>query len=144
MVLTPFSREHFEEYASWYEDPKLNEALGPMDEEWLDYVCSDEEGVQYAAIENECLVGVIGVALPSVPSMPYVITDIAINPTLCRRGIGSRLLKELFQLPRLSQAQYWIAYIDKMNLSAQYFFTKNAWSATDAPIINGMIEYHKN
>ncbi len=49
LCLRPFRRSDFTAYHSWFEDPWLNRALGPLNETWLEYILSETGGAQFAA-----------------------------------------------------------------------------------------------
>ncbi len=145
MLWTRFDRSHFEQYLSWYKDPELNRWLGPMDEEWLDAVMNEEDGIQYAIFDNDEFVAVLGITYGSEQQPFTVITDIAINPAQRRKGIGSRILAELNrQMPDI-KLDNWVVYIDPKNHKALTFFKKHNWIEThDLSESNDMIRLKAN
>ncbi|CAH0998662.1 hypothetical protein LEM8419_00007 [Neolewinella maritima] len=124
---TPFTPAHYPEYKSWFADERLNAALGPMDEEWLQYVCTDTQGREYAVYRQEELVGVIGIQLPVAGHPVPYITNLAVHPRYHRQGIGALLLRELHQIHPLAVQNGWIAFVLPTNQIARRFFHANGW-----------------
>src|SRR5215470_3735472 len=93
-----FAQEDFPEYKSWYVDPELNRQLGPIDDEWLAYVLNEQDGVEYSIFRDQELVAVLGIKLPDEKRPDYVVTDLAVKPSLRGQRIGSRTLQKLFEL----------------------------------------------
>lgn len=119
---------------------KLAAALGPVpDENWLNYVLTDETGDQYAVLEGSQLIAVVGVLFPTVQNPYYVITDIAVRPERRDIGVGSRVLGQLTSTQLAGN--YWRAYVDTANANAKRFFLGNGWTGDLAtPDDDGMIE----
>lgn len=130
-----FKKEDYPEYFSWFQDPDLNKRLGPMEEEdeWLDYALNEEDGGTYSLFLNEKLVAVIGIAYPDKEDAIYVITSIAVKPSLRSKGIGQQVLKKIIKLHPLTQGQSWIAYVDEKNPNAKLFFENNGWRCKSTP-----------
>jgi len=105
----------------------LRKALGNVDDEWLHHVLHDPTGLQLVALQQEQLIGVVGLILPSEQSEAVFITDFAIAPQLRRTGLGKRFLDALFQYPLVRSFKYWRAYVERGNDSALSFFQKNKW-----------------
>lgn len=132
MHFRPFLRDDFAEYRAWYDDPQLNEQLGPMDEEWLEYVLADRGGEQLCFFEESRLVAVIGLAEdPDVDA--WVISDIAVNPALRGQGIGRRALQLLLEHPRYRRRRIWQAYVTEDNPAARAFFARLGWHCVAEP-----------
>ncbi len=154
LTLKPFKKEDFPEYLSWFQDPDLNEQLGPMekDDEWLTYAIDQQKGLTeyvgctYSVFQNEKLVSIIGVDFPDPTNHRYGISSIAIKPNLRERGIGSKALQELINLHPLKSRQYWVAYVDEKNPKAKLFFEANGWTCTALPSSENnhmyVLEYH--
>ena len=120
-----FGRRDFDEYRSWYSDALLNEALGPaVDHEWLDYVLSDETGIQYVAILDERLVGTFGLVKPVPEFRFWALTDIAVNPEYRKQGIASTILAAL---PELTGTNQVVAFVMQNNKVAFEMFTRAGW-----------------
>lgn len=132
MTIRPFTAADFDEYRRWYEDPELDEQLGPMDEEWLDYVLADEEGAQLVCLENDAMVAVVGLAVDPEADA-WVVTDIAVNPALRRRGVGRRAIEAVMELPRFSHISNWLAYVMSDNPAAHRFFVSLGWREVHRP-----------
>ena len=112
-----FRREDFLEYKSWYEDADLNTHLGPMDEEWLEYVMKETDGCQYSVFGDKELIAVVGIKFPNAQHPAYYITDFAMKPSLRSQGIGSELLTELTKRHPLIPGQTWKAFVHIQNPS---------------------------
>lgn len=123
----PFAEEHYFEYKKWFDKDAIKNALGYIDEEWLNYILNDTAGIEYAVLQNKILVAVAGISLPSATEKSYVINNIAVNPSHFGKGIGSLVLKELVLRYPAKEDESWLAYVDVKNESAQKFFTKNDW-----------------
>ena len=127
IIFKRFRKEHFEEYKSWFLHDAIKKTLYDIDDEWFDYVLNDKTGIEYVVYENEELVAVVGIKLPNKDNPRYVITNIAIKPSRFRQGLGSMVLKELIKLHSLKENESWSAFVEKHNMSAQFFFQKNGW-----------------
>ncbi len=140
-LFTTFSKEHYPIYQSWFSDAVLQKALGKLDKEWLNYVLTDKSGTEWAVFEKNQLIAVIGVTHPIQTHNYYVISNIAINPTLKRQGLGSKILQLLLQQMPLKKGQYWVSYVEPDNTIAQQFFIKNNW--INKGIVDGMFQYEQ-
>ena len=154
LTFTPFKKEDFPEYLSWFQDPELQERLGPMEEEdeWLTYALNQQQGLTefaggtYSVFEHEKLVAVVGVEYPDQKIPTYGISSIAVNPMLRGSGLGKRILQGIMKLHPLKNGQHWIAYVDEKNQQAKSFFEHNGWKcAREIPDHHGMylLEYRK-
>src|SRR5262249_55078432 len=106
-----FTRADFPEYKSWFMDPELNRQLGPMDDEWLEYVLNEQDGAQYTIFRDDEIVAVLGILLPDERRPDYYITDLAVKPSLRGQRIGSGTLQKLFELLPLKPGQKWRAFV---------------------------------
>ena len=86
-------------------------------------------GREYAVLDGEQLVGVIGLLLPTYNHREVVITNLAVNPGLRRNGIGTRIIRQLPQVISLRPDMGWLAYVHERNLAARCFFEQNGWRA---------------
>lgn len=130
LYLRPFQRSDFPVYRRWFEDPWLNRALGPIDEEWLETVLNETDGAQYAVLKDKELVAVTGLKWGD-PEHPYqVVTDLAVAPHRRRCGIGRQTLTALFLQAGPFNYDRWIAYVSPDNLGARQFLTRLGWSVS--------------
>ena len=127
LQFSKFKAQDFPEYKSWYQDEELNRQLGPMDEEWLNAVLTEKDGIQYSIFHNENLVAVVGIKYPMKNYPFYCITDIAVHPQQKRKGIASHIIQQLIQLHPLKKGETWRAYVTPDNKSAQAFFDRMSW-----------------
>jgi GNAT superfamily N-acetyltransferase len=128
-----FTRADFACYGAWYADEELNRQLGPMDEAWLEYVLSDQGGVQLSFYLDDELVAVAGVALPPEPGRPHVVTDLAVQPGRRGQGIGSVVLALLLAAEEFVDSAGWEAYVSPDNPGAQRFLERRGWTCVAAP-----------
>ena len=143
MQVRKFQAKDFETYQSWFSDELLNRHLGPApDDEWLNHVLTDMEGIQYAFFEKDELVGVIGIVFPGKAHPNYYITDIAVRPILRKKGIGAKMLMLLQNLHPSQPQQVYIAFVDIKNKNAQLFFKKLGWHlVTELPDKDEMLTF---
>lgn len=140
-MLTLFQEAHFNRYRAWFSDPDLERFLGPIDEDWLDAVLHESDGAQYAFLEQQTLLGVIGIKFPTPAHPYYVLTDIAIAPEYQKKGLGRKLLAALYQRHPVQEAQYWLCYVDKENRAAHAFFRKQGWHEAPTLSDTAMLAY---
>lgn len=140
LTVRPFVAADFEEYRRWYEDAELNEQLGPMDDDWLDYVLSDSEGAQCVCLDGERMVAVVGLAIDPEQEA-WVITDIAVNPAMRRRGLGRRAVEAVMAQPQFSSLSTWLAYVMPDNPAADRFFTSLGWAQACDPSDDEMARF---
>ncbi len=107
-----------------------------MDDEWLEHVMKEENGLQYSVFSGKDLVAVVGMIPPMEKYPDYYLTDFAIKPDLRDQGIGSTVLRELIQLHPLVS---WKAVVNVRNTKASSFFKKNGWSVAEKPDEHGML-----
>ena len=142
LKILKFKTEDFEEYKSWYKDSDLNKELGPMDQEWLDYVLKEKDGREYSVFSGGKLVAVAGIKFPDSKHPYYFITSIAVKPSFKRQGIGSQVLQYLMKLHPLKSRQFWKAVINIRNIKARSFLEKNGWICkSEKPDEHGMITF---
>ena len=137
-----FKAKDFKEYKSWFQDADLNRELGPMDQEWIDYTLKEKDGQTYGVFSKGKLVAVAEVKFPNPEHTYYVITSIAVKPSLRKKGIGSQVLQELVKLHSLKKNQYWKAFVNTKNKTAKLFLEKNAWICeSEIPDEHGIITF---
>ncbi len=122
-----FIRQYFNEYCNWFKDKELKNTLGYIDEEWLNFILKDEEGIELAVFQDNKLICVIGLNYPDEMNKSYTITNIAVKPNLKNKGIGSEILLELLKKYQLNEDEYWVSFVDLKNKNGQRFFEKNGW-----------------
>jgi len=137
-----FKPEHFETYQSWFENDRIKSTLYGIDNEWLEFVLNNETGIEYAVFVVNEMVAVVGIELPTSTDPFYAITNIAVNPDLFRSGIGTLILKGLYEKHELKVGEKWIVYVEEKNYSAQSFFSKNGWKRKKSN--DGMIRFEMN
>ena len=142
MKLVKFTRSHYYEYSSWFQDRTMKKILGGIDMDWLEHILSDQGGDELVAIENGIMVGVVGVTFPVKAYPYYVITNLAVHPDYRRNGIGANIMHLLKGLYQLKEGEYWVTYVHVDNAMAQDFMDKLGWIRGD--IINDMITYTKS
>ncbi len=126
LKIDKFTKEDYSVFLSWFNDPCLNSALGPMKEGdgWLEAVLNQTDGEEYSAwIKNE-LVAVIGIYFPTKEDPFYVISQLAVKPELRRNGIGKKVIHQLMKKYRW---QSWKAFVSKENTRAMSFFESIGW-----------------
>lgn len=138
-----FKVEDFKEYASWFEDPELNRELGPMDQEWLNHVLSEIPPRHYSVFDQGRLVAVVGTELPGKRSSTWVVTDIAVKPTLKRQGIARSALSYLIQIhqQRKDPPGSWVAWVNERNIAALEFFESLGWNRSDETDVEDMYQF---
>jgi len=144
MELRPFLKEDFDTYCTWYADPDLNRELGPMDNEWLEYVLNESPPKEFSFFEDGSLVAVIGTEAPETgEDSTWYITAIAVNPAMKRKGIGKRALQLLLEhhSARDNPPKAWIAWVSLNNSVAKFFFTELGWSGAVKTDANDMYQF---
>ena len=77
---TPFPRQAFPTYRSWFQHPAVAQWLGDIDPPWLEHIPSDSTGREYAFYHGAELMGVVGTVLPDAENPHPFITNFAVNP----------------------------------------------------------------
>ncbi|WP_020568368.1 GNAT family N-acetyltransferase [Neolewinella persica] len=128
MEFRKFTAADYPDYSSWFNDPQLQRALGPIDEEWLNHILNDdEEGMELAVFLDSKLVAVVGITLPHDQYDYRVITGIGVKPALRNQGLGSKVLLQLLEEVQLEAGCFWVSYVEKFNFCGQAFFEKHEW-----------------
>ncbi len=132
LKIQAFQEKFYKEYQSWFSDAALVQALGSIDQEWLDYVLSDRSGQEYAVTnEQGILLAVIGVTFPTNEHPFYVITNLATNPAYKHQGIAREVVRSVLQMHNSSEENKWRAYVAIENKTAQDFFKNIGWIQSD-------------
>lgn len=138
LILEKFSEAHFEEYASWFDDVYVANALGYIDQEWLQYVLTSELGAECVGIVEGELVSEVGIVFPSSEHPFYVITNIAVNPKSYVQGWGRKTVERLLSIYGETD-NGWKCYVSLSNKDAQVFFEKLGWKRME--VEDEMVEY---
>ncbi|MEE6170356.1 MULTISPECIES: GNAT family N-acetyltransferase [unclassified Mycolicibacterium] len=121
------TRRDWQWVEQWFRDAELDQRLGPLDEEWLEHVLSDREGVQLVVESvSGTPVALAGCAWDPVGSS-HGITDLAVCPWMRRFGIGQRALKSVLEWSGHPPTKRWVAFVDPDNHAAQAFFSAIGW-----------------
>lgn len=132
-------RDDWDWIQEWFQDDWLNNELGPLDETWLEDVLGENDGVELIVEEHGNPVAIIGILWDTNKNPLNVVTSIAVNPNLRRRGIGRRILPRAMAWQGLPSTSEWIAYVSKENEVASSFFKSLEWE--EDGIENMMIRY---
>ncbi|MET4575402.1 GNAT family N-acetyltransferase [Ottowia thiooxydans] len=112
----------------WFDDERLNRALGPLDDAWLDHVLHATDGVQLVGVEDNAPVVLIGCAWSPEASGLHGITDIAVSPVARGTGLGRGAVAAVVRWDGHPPAAGWVAFVDRENEAAHAFFTALAWT----------------
>ncbi|WP_424935664.1 MULTISPECIES: GNAT family N-acetyltransferase [Bacteria] len=112
----------------WYADPVLDRELGPLDEEWLEAVLAEHDGVQLVLEEDGEPAGLVGVVWGH-DDLPHAITDIAVDPARRGEGLGRRVVQAVQRWKDVPDDRAREAYVDPDNLAAAAFFRAIGWAA---------------
>jgi len=126
-----FQKSDYPAYKSWYTDTWLRQALGFPDEAWLNHILTTDEGSELAVFSGKELVAVVGITGALEGHDFRVITNIAVNPTLRKQGLGGKVMALLFEVVPLEKGVCWVAYVDHDNPGAQAFFIREGWARVE-------------
>lgn len=121
------TEEDWKWLAGWAADPVVDHELGPLDRAWLEHVLAEDTGVELV-ITDCCgrplaLVGCVWD--PSGRS--HVISDIAVDPSRRRAGLGRRAIDAALAWNGHPYAAEWTAYVSPENTAALRFFSEIGW-----------------
>lgn len=130
----PMRAEDWGWIQEWFADPKLNAELGPLDEEWRDYVLGDESGVELVVSApaadgepaGEQPVALVGCVWETVDH-PHTVSDLAVDPARRGQGIGRRALATALTWAGHPGGETWVSFVDLGNPEAHAFFTALGW-----------------
>ena len=125
--------------SEWFQDPWLNQHLGPMDLDWLDQVLTQREGVELGAFHGNKPVGLIGILWASSEHRYHAVTQLAGAPNLRGQGFGRLVLKQALAWPLHPPAPVWIAHVDKANQAPAKLLLLLGW--TETGVAHGMRQF---
>ena len=120
-------REDWSWIQEWYADPVLDHELGPLDDEWLEFVLGEHDGAQLVVEEDGGPVALVGVAWGH-DDLPHAITDLAVDPGRRGEGIGRRVVPAVQGSEAVPDDRPLEAYVDPGNVPAAAFFRAIGWS----------------
>lgn len=112
--------------AAWFADPVLDRELGPLDDDWLEYVLAEAEGAQLVLSDADGPVALVG-CVWDPDGIEHGITDIAVDPARRGERIGRRAVDAVVAWPGHPAGERWVAFVDPENLAAFRFFTALGW-----------------
>lgn len=127
ITIRKFTAQDFPIYKKWFSDQTLQETLGHVDDEWLNHILKDQEGYEFVILDNQKLVAVIGVVLPTQKNPITVITNIAVDPKEKGKGYGTIALQKVMEEIGTTAGGIWAAYVSQNNVEGQHFFDKQKW-----------------
>ncbi len=128
-----FAADDYSWLQVWYEDPVLDEELGPLDDEWLEYVLADETGEQLVVLTDGAPVAVVGIVWANGENAAHAVTDIAVDPARRGTGLGRTALDQVVAHVEREAPDGWVAFVDRENLAAFAFFSALGWEHTAEP-----------
>lgn len=129
LTVRRLTREDWPWIRSWFEDPVLDRELGPLDEEWLEHVLADIEGVQLVVMDEGEPVALVG-CVWDLDGVEHGITDIAVDPSKRGVGLGSDAVDAMLAWPGHPESARWLAFVDPENSEAFRFFQALGWTHT--------------
>lgn len=133
LAVRPFAAEDYTWLQVWYEDPVLDEELGPLDDEWLAYVLADETGEQLVVLAGGVPVATVGLVWANGEHGAHVITDIAVDPARRGSGLGRAAVDQVVAHVEREAPDGWAAHVVPENLAAFAFFSALGWEHTAEP-----------
>lgn len=134
LSIRPFAPEDFPYYKQWLIDKDDRKAIGGVDNEWLNFVLNDTEGIEYAVCLEGDLVCVLGIVYPKINYPFYTISNIIVHSNYRSRGIGQAALKLAMMQFMLQDKEYWKCYVHQWNKPAIRFFESLEWHLEDDQI----------
>ncbi|MEZ4865049.1 MAG: GNAT family N-acetyltransferase [Caldilineaceae bacterium] len=139
-----FDQAHYPVYKAWFADPELDRRLGPMNQEWLDYVLAGQEteGITWAVYRDAEFVAVLETVFDPQQQLPAAITAIAVRPNLRGQGIGTAVLQQILALHRGQGIDDHVLYIAQDHTSARRLVERAGFVQTAAaPNEYGYLEF---
>lgn len=143
LTFVRFQEQHYPEYAAWFSDPELDHQLGPMDEEWLSAILAEkeDEGITWAVLFEQEMVGVIETVFDPQNLMPAAITAIAVKPTRRRQGFARAIFDKILLDDHRKGINCHICYIHQGNAASRNLCEGIGFTAVSEPDNNGYIQY---
>ncbi|MFN6544400.1 GNAT family N-acetyltransferase [Mycolicibacterium nivoides] len=123
----PMVRSDWHWICGWFRDPELDRRLGPIDEEWLEHVLSEHDGVQLVLEDHKGRPAALVGCVWDPTGDEHAITDLAVAPQLRRSGIGREAVAATVAWAGHPAAKRWIAFVEVDNPSAFKFFPAIGW-----------------
>lgn len=132
VVARRFERADWEWIQRWFTDETLDRELGPLDDEWLEHVLSELDGVQLVIEGAHPSTGLLSpIAVVGVvwgePDQGHAITDLAIDPHRRGYGLGRTAIDATLAWPEHPPTTSWFAFVDTENTGAHAFFSAIGW-----------------
>lgn len=128
-----FTAEDYPMLQVWFEDPVLDEELGPLDDEWLEHVLTDEAGEQLVVEADGAPFAVVGLVWANGEHREHVISDIAVDPARRGQGLGRTALDQVVAHVEREAPDGWLAFVVPDNVAAFAFFTALGWEHVAEP-----------
>lgn len=122
-----FTRDDWGWVQQWFEDATLNNELGPLDEEWLEYVLADETGAQLVYCEADGSPAALIGCVWDPAGIEHGITDLAVHPRRRTSGVGRRAVDATLSWSGHPASEHWVAFVDPENTAAFSFFSTLGW-----------------
>ncbi|MFF2622351.1 GNAT family N-acetyltransferase [Oerskovia jenensis] len=128
-----FTADDYPWLQAWYQDPVLDEELGPLDDEWLEYVLADETGEELVVLADGVPVAVVGIVWANGGNAAHAVTDVAVDPARRGTGLGRTALDQVVAHVEREAPDGWVAFVDRENLAAFAFFSALGWEHAAEP-----------
>ncbi|MEL6683162.1 MAG: GNAT family N-acetyltransferase [Pseudomonadota bacterium] len=122
-------REDYSWIKHWFADPWLDQALGPIDEAWMDHVLAAHDGVELVGEVDDAPVAMIGLVWAKVGQPLHAVTSLAVHPAKRRCGYGRQILIAALQWHEIPKAAGWMAYVDDDNHPPAQMLRSMGWRA---------------
>lgn len=126
--IRPMTRDDWPWIQSWYQDEAIDRELGPLDDEWLEHVLTESDGVQLVIEQRQRPAVLVG-CVWDANGIEHGITDIAVDPGRRGAGLGRRAIEVTLGWQGHPPSERWIAFVDPENAAAHRFFTAIGWRA---------------
>lgn len=113
----PIDEARFKEYESWFADAELRRRVEPPTSQWVHHV-RNEPGVRaWMVDEGGRAVGFVQLDIAPDRTGSFLIV---VEPSLRRRGLGTRIVRALLTHPDVSQLRRLDGYVEHDNIAAQH------------------------
>lgn len=123
----PMARSDWRWISDWFRDPELDRRLGPIDDEWLEHVLSDHDGVQLVVADHQGQPAALVGCVWDRSGDEHAITDLAVHPRRRRSGLGRQAVTATIAWAGHPPARRWIAFVEVDNPPAFEFFSAIGW-----------------